>query len=367
MEYNIGDRLNVDGGIYQVTGKILYRNLNDNFKWFEYKIVSEQSGYERWLSYDFAYNEYSISEVVGYADMNGYHEVDNGTELVEGAWGDVDVEVGDRAVFVEYEDSTEEYIISYEQWEDMNEWSRGYYLDSNEVTLVSRNSASNPYVSNYNFPNQNTGNLKPKVGLVKVVMMFTMIISAFFGIKSVYGGLTNTSVLKYLKKSSSYEYVTSITGSTSKDADVYKSGLTLDGTARDIINAIDGKTESVQQNNEDDDKSIAILTKKEYCYIYISEDNEVLVQISSREYAYANDSSLYHSNDYSDRYYRRYYYSRGYTSDSTTYDTYSPYSSYDDTTINSNSSDIYSSYASSVRQASVSSRNSSGGGTSSGK
>ena len=43
---------------------------------------------------------------------------------------------------------------------------------------------------------------------------------------------------------------------------MYKSLLSLDLTAKNIISGIDGKTESVQQNTEDGDTSIAILTKK---------------------------------------------------------------------------------------------------------
>ena len=185
-------------------------------------------------------------------------------------------------------------------------------------------------------------------------------------IGAVTGGTTTIS--KYLKKSEQYDYVTSITGNDKQKADVYHSPYDLDATVRDIIDAIDGNTLDVQQNTEDDDTSVAILTSKEYCLVYISEDEQVLVQISSRKYAYGTDSDPYHSRAGTSRYYRRYYYSRGYGSDSGRYKGNStPYSTYDDTTLDKNYSDSYDSYSRSVRQSSARSRSSSGGGTSSGK
>ncbi|MBQ2802549.1 MAG: DUF4178 domain-containing protein [Lachnospiraceae bacterium] len=376
MEYQLGDTLRVDGSIYRVTGKILYRNLNDNCTWFEYKIRPNQGMGIKWLSYDANYAEYSVSEVVRSVSTQGYHVVDSGVEQVEGAWGDVDVEVGDRASFTEYEDQSEEYIISSEVWDDGEEFSKGYYLDEHEVQYVSSGSGggggyqgSSGFVAGADTSYNYAGNMAGKFGKIGIIAFVITIMAVL--LPSFAGGKT---IVKHLKGSSYYTYVTSITGTTDDDADVYKSSLSLDATAKDIINAINGNTVDVQQNTEDGDNSIGILTKKEYCYIYVSEDDEVLVQISSREYAYSNDSDPYRSRTSSRRYYRRYYYSRGYGSDSSTYSGKysSPYSSYTDSTISYNSSDTYSSYSSSVKQSSVrqsstSSRSSSGGGTSSGK
>lgn len=43
--------------------------------------------------------------------------------------------VGDRASFTEYEDASEEHIISEEMWDDGREVSVGWYLDWNEVNV----------------------------------------------------------------------------------------------------------------------------------------------------------------------------------------------------------------------------------------
>lgn len=108
--------------------------------------------------------------------------------------------------------------------------------------------------------------------LICIILFINLIISG------------NSTILNYLKTNSSkYIYITSITGENNEKADVYKSNSDLDSTAKDIINSINGEVESVQQNTEDGDNSIAILTNDEYCLIYISEDKEVLIQVSSRK------------------------------------------------------------------------------------
>ena len=136
VDFAVGNRLLVDGDDYKVVGKILYRNENDGMTWTEYRMLKCSSGSEYWLSVDDYYREYSISKVVHLANIKGYHEVDSGTEVVVQRWGDVDVDAGERAGFTEYEDDTEEKILSYEFWSDGKEISKGYYLDENEIELI---------------------------------------------------------------------------------------------------------------------------------------------------------------------------------------------------------------------------------------
>ena len=112
------------------------------------------------------------------------------------------------------------------------------------------------------------------------------------------------------------------------------------------------------------------MTDDEYCLVYEdSEDGGTLVQICTRLYAYSSSNEPYHSRRSTGRYFRRYYYTKGYSSDKGSYSTdhTSSYGSYSDTTVSTNSNDTYSNYSNSVRQASIASRSSSGGGTSSGK
>lgn len=357
MEYTIGTILRIEGNTYVVIGKIKYKNRNDGLKWFEYRLKNKKTGEEVWLSSDEYYREYSISKVVRNVDISGYHIVDRGTEEVIGAWGQVDVEYGDRATFIEYEDSSEEEIISHETWDDGLEISRGHYVDIEDIAVTGSEKI-----------NSSVGAKETALG--KGIFLILIPFLFVFGLALLLNVVNNSpKISDYLKTASLYEYTTSITGENGEKADVYKTSVTVDEAVRNIINGIDGNTESVQQNTEDNDNSVAILTKNEYCLVYTSKENETLVQISTRKYAYSSKSEPYHSMTRTGRYYRRYYYSKGYDSDTSKFggDTSSAYSDFNDTRVMSNSSDTYNMYSSSVRQASINSRSSSGGGTSSGK
>lgn len=355
MEYQVGDILRIDGELYKVLGKIQYRNTEDNCRWMEYRLKKLEGGDEFWLSVDEAYDEFSLSHAVKHTPLDGYHQVDSGTEEVLAVWGRVDVSVGDKAPFTEYEDETEEKIISEENWDDGKEVSVGFYLDWNEISVE-----KDPEI-------QKTAKKEKKPAIGKIFLILFGLILGIALISTLFG--KKNSVSDYLKNHpEAYTYVTSITGNDKEKADVYRSSETMDLTAKDILEGIKGQTDDVQQNTEDGDESIAILTDEEYCLIYTSEDNEVLVQISSRKYAYTSDQTPYHARVHTHHYYRSYYYTRGYYNDSQRFrSTSSSYKNYDGGTVDSNFSDPYDNYSSSIRQSSVGSRTSSGGGLSSGK
>ncbi len=369
MNISLNDILRVDGEEYRVIGMITYRNTADYKCWDEYRLMPTGVGREKWLSIDEGYDEYSISEMTNSRSMPGYHEVDRGTAVVVSARGNVDVDPGERMNFTEYEDSTEELTFSVETWSDGSEYSTGYYLDRDEIVPVGNSSGG--YSSNYSssFVSGNTYRPGNSGRAAKgVVTVFIMIICFFPMLLGFIGSSGTKKIADYLKSSAAFSYVTSTTGRENQKADVYKSTYDLDTTAKVIIDAVNGKTEQVKQNTDDGDTSIGILTKKEYCLIYISEDGDVLVQVSSREYAYYSDNQPYRSTSHTHRYYRRFYRYSGYTTDSGKYKNSSPYDSYSGSdSIDWTSSDAYRTYSGSVRQASTSSRTSSGGGTSSGK
>ena len=67
---------------------------------------------------------------------------------------------------------------------------------------------------------------------------------------------SNKSISKYVKNSSLYTYETSITGQEKQKADVYEfyyTPKTTDYVAQDIINGIEGYTQSVTQKDDQDD------------------------------------------------------------------------------------------------------------------
>ncbi len=355
MKFKLGDIICADGEQYRVIGRITYQNYNDHCNWDEYRLKSTDTGEERWLSVDDTYQEYSIWKMVhGLApDRTGYHESDRGVEVVSSFEGAVDVDRGERANFVEYEDETEELIISEEFWSDGVEHSTGYYLDEEEIWLVKSD------------PGYRAAKAAPPIA---VFVIFILIVFGSFFLSILEDIHITPTVRKYVDKSGKYTYVTSITGNDRQKARVYSTDYTLDAAAKDIIAGIEGDTEYVQQDDETTDGAIAILTKKEYCVIYPSMEGKVLVQVSNRKYAYTSGDELYEGTERATRYYRRFYYSNGYSKDTASYkSSSSAYSSYDDSIISYSSDNSYNSYSGSIRQSSIASRQSSGGGISSGK
>ena len=323
-----------------------------------------------WLSVDEVYNEYSLSwpanNIKGRIDSR-WHEVDRGHQVVVSCSGDVDVERGDAADFVEHEDASEDNILSVEIWDDGTEYSKGYYVEPNNIRIIGY---EKPKFNWWKFLGSGAGSFC--ICMIILVVAFILEYAPSFP----------KHINNYLKKSQNYEYVTSITGNEKQKADVYQYtgpkyyytntntdenyfGNTTDEVAKDIINGIEGQTEYVTQEDDAKNASIAIVTSSEYCFIYHPEDDNsvVYIQISKRKYNYTSDNSLYRGSSNTNRWYRSHYYSSSYSSDSKKYSsTPSAYESYSGETIHDLGNGYYDSYSSSVRQSSINSRRSSSGG-----
>lgn len=359
MGYQIGTLLNINGLAGKVIGFIRYENTQDPGKfWTEYRLRTRNG--EAWLSCDDFYNEYSVSWPAN--DVGGrigpeWHKVDEGTQVVRSSGGDVDVDPGESATFLEFEDEAEDHTLSVEMWSDGTEYSKGEYVEKEQIVV--------------------TGFEKPKnsargLGIVVALMLLFMVIPPIFNTVSSNIAVNSKKISTYLESAGQYNYKTSITGNANQTATVYEyfKDATTDDVAKDIIKGVDGNTVSVTQKDDEADAEIAILTKKEYCLIYHPEleENVVYVQISDRKYNYASDNSPYRSTGADTSWYRSHYYSAGYSSDANSYkSTPSAYSMYDGSTVHNIGNGYFDSYSNSIRQSSIDSRNSSSGGISSGK
>lgn len=358
MNFDIGDVISVESRGFRVVGKIRYMNQSDRCEWDEYRLRDMETNQEAWLSIDDVYKEYSISYMANSQppDFHMFHKVDEGRETVRYYSGSVDVDLGESALFSEYEDPTEERIISVETWSDGTEWSTGHYLDEDEIVLISHDSS---YTRAQSIP-----------GLIAVGVMVLIFAACFFGplLSSIE---FQPKISKYLKSSNGYTYETSVTGSDNQKAKIYKAqpGDTIDAVVADILSAINGNAQYVQQDEEEENGAVAILTEKEYCVVYPSEDQTCLyVQVSNRKYAYKTESDLYRGTRRASHYYHSFYHSTGYSSDYSTYHhSSSPYSSYGDSDFSYDSSNRFVNYSNSVRQSSINSRQTSGGGLNAGK
>lgn len=357
MFYRVGTLLDINGMSGQVIGYIVYENPQDACKaWTEYRIKTEKGG-ECWLSCDEVYDEYSISWPAN--DVKGrigpeWHKVDEGIQVVRSAGGDVDVDPGERASFVEYEDASEDCTLSVEIWSDGTEFSTGKYIEKSDIV--------------------ETGYAKPPARKV-LDPLSTVILILAFGlplclclISTISDNLAlHKRISSYMKGSSQYVYETSISGNQKQKATVYayQSSATTNDVAEDIIRGVNGNTESVTQKDYMPDAEIAILTDKEYCLIYHPEDEaqKVYVQVSDRKYNYTSDNAPYRISSAGTSWYRSHYYSAGYSKDSSSYkSTPSAYSMYNGTTLHDIGNGYFDSYSGSIRQASINSRSSSSGG-----
>lgn len=360
MFYRVGTLLNIKGMSGQVIGYIQYVNMMDSDKpWTEYRLKTAKG--ECWLSCDEVYDEYSVSWPAN--NVRGrigpeWHKVDEGIQVVRSADGDVDVDPGETASFVEYEDVSEDHTLSVEVWSDGTEFSKGEYIEKSDIVETGYKRPS--VIRRMNMTN------------VMVILAILFLLLWFMGGDFIANLNANKSIAEYVKKSGEYVYETSLSGNQKQKAAVYTfhKSATTDEVAMDIIQGIEGDTESVTQKDDTSNEEIAILTNKEYCLVYHPEDDEqkVYVQVSSRKYNYTSVNAPYRSSNANTVWYRSHYYSSGYAADSSSYKgTPSGYSMYNGTTLHNLGNGYFDSYSSSIRQSSINSRQSSSGGLSNGK
>ena len=378
LKFRKGDRIKIEGELYQVLGGIELVNRSDGARWTEYYVQNLQNGKERWLSVDEIYDEYAIytsCDGKGFSeeelDAQGWKNADSGVEEVLGWFGNVDAEQGEKASYTEYEDSTGEYLMSVEHWDGETEYAKGYYLDKDEIEIASdlQQVENRQFRVDYNNcqPRHPQTMQKRKGRNNKIIALVVIAIMAC-GIWAMTKSASKKEIRNYLEDSSFYFYETSITSDLNEEekADVYSTSRSIEMAAKDIINAIDGETEDVQENTED--KSVAILTEHEYCLVYESEEGKTMVQASSRAFAYQSTSNPYHATSTTARHYRSFYYFRGFSRDASRYDNRaSGYQNYSGTAPDYNYSDTYRNYSNTVRQGSTGTRTSSGGGIGFGK
>lgn len=381
MKENLNLKLNYKIKIakeeFLVIGGITFYNVADCYKWEEYKIKNLKNRSIKWLSIDVTYDEYAIyTEVHRKLNTSKYKKADYGRAKVVSYFGDVDVDKNEIVDFEEYEDSTEEKIIGIERWKDETEYSQGYYIDKEEIIILSKEETALPKKENTLGQRKNSSyknGINKKDRSVSILKKYILIFAALMLVGTIgfriLANQGNNKIRDFLKKDQNFVYETSITSdlNSKEKADVYSTSLSIEEAAKKIIDSVNGKVEDVQENTEDN--TVAILTKKEYCLVYSDETNSgTLIQISSRGYTYSSTNRPYRSSSTCSTYYRRYYYSMGYFDDESKYKRYN--NGFENETydyVDSNLDDKYKDYSYSVRQSSASTRTSSGGGTSSGK
>lgn len=373
MCFGVGDRIRINGRSYLVDGYINFLNIADDCNWTEYKLIEESNHVVKWLSVDITYREYALytqesSQVERHIKQYGYKEVDRGTAKVMDFKGNVDVAYADKVSFTEYEDTTEEKIIGIETWEDEVEYSTGYYLDEDEIERgpIAYSNTSNNY-SNNSYDRSNVPNFSfdRKIGIFVAVFIgigLLIFIAGTFG-----NSYKKVNLSRAIQKDSRFTYVTSMTADidNNQKADIYQVDMTVEDAAKVVLLLAGESVENVDESAEDG--SVAIITNSHYCLVYTSEENTTLVQVSTRKYVYTSRNSPYHSHLHTGSFYRSYYYTTGYSDDYKHYKGVTAFDDYTDGTVSTNTNNRYKQYSDTIKQESVAARQSSGGGTNSGK
>lgn len=342
MKLKKGQVIYINSQKYTIKNKIEFKE--DTWIWQEYEIIS-QNHEVKWLIVEEGENkelEYSIygkyqgpinvSDIEFMLGDKVYQLYEKGKAFVNDYFGNVDVDKYETCEYYEYMTNDETDIISVEIWEDEIEYSRGYYLENEEIKITEE-------IEKVEEPIKEMQNKKARIKS-KLFIFFTF---AFFLVVSMVSGFfENQSIEKYLKNATEkYTYVTSITSNqNNKKAKVYESTYSsIDLTVRDLIDGVPKAiTETIDSNPNTDEDGIGLQTKKEYAYIY-QENGKIYIQVSDKEYVTSSGTTYHRSH------YHHYYNTFGSTRRST----------------------VYSNYAASARQKSINSRTLTGGGTSSGK
>ncbi|WP_097027836.1 DUF4178 domain-containing protein [Clostridium peptidivorans] len=368
---DVGSNIRLNEIEFTVDGYIVFKD-SDGTKWIEYKLKAKRGFQVQWLSVDKVNDEYAVYSEESYSEefleenikANGYKEVDNSSAKVVDYRGNVDVDLGEKVFYKEYEDSTEELLISIENWDGEQEFSKGYYIDKNDIEKLD-SEFNNKYDIDTNESNElekDKGNAGAIVGIILVII--TVIIS----LRACGSNKQDKSLSRFIESNSNFQYETSITSDLDqkKKANVYSTSKTIEEAAKLLIEGLKGNIEDVQENKED--STVAIMTKDEMALIYLSDNSRTLIQVSLREYVYSSRNTVYRGSHRTNRFYRSYYYNRGYNKDKSRYSN-SPngYSDYNDGSFTPNDSNRYKTYSNSIRQSSVNTRSSSGDGISSGK
>ncbi len=396
-KFAVGTGLNINDKYYRVLGYIVYSCPEDNNNiWTEYRLLDDE-GYEYYLSVDEIYEEFSLSEPTSLTSNTipiYWNEVDSGHQKVIHAVGDVDVDVGDFAEFIEYEDDEEEEILSVEMWDDGTEISCGKYIEKENIKKYS------------DFSKTGFNRMKPEL-----IIIFFFLISFIWESDIIFTIGENIfpqkpAIEEHFEKNYDYQYVTSITGKEKEKAKVYQTTVSkyspkieklkaletqfsvshqltenkipqneivIDYLVKNLIIALHSANSPptmVTTNQDENGLSVAVLTEDEYCLFYHPENEKdvVYAQISSRKYNYSSDNKPYHAHQSTYNWYRSNYYNSAYNYDAKKWSKIpSSYKPTQKPIVKDLGNGYYDVYSNDIKRSSIGNRKSSSGGLSWGK
>ncbi len=347
MRFNEDDIITINDTYYVVKG-ILEFSSKKGGSWPEYYMMRLPDDVEFWLSVD---DECLLWKVLRYTpNLSGYEVIESGVEIVKKAIGDVDCEVGDTAEYKDYCKRDERSYISVEKWDDETEYSSGSKVDPSKIQIVKKG--------------------KKNLGLLKYLLVIIVAVLGFEYCSS--SSSTPPTIESGLSENSKYTVKTYLTGVDKEYAQVFSStrGASIDVVTKDIIAHIEGNTTQVIENPVDS-SSVIIVTPDEFCVVYRdSITNKTLVHLCDKDWMTDNSSvPLYHANSSTEEFAKSLHVYNTYGADSLDSSNsnnhhHRRYGHIFTALFFSNmrNSGRYNDFSKSVRQSSVNSRSSSGGG-----
>ena len=196
LNFSLNNQIKVNNEEFLVIGGITFHNRDDDYDWQEFKLRSLKNKKIKWLSVDLTYDEYAIyTESISKLNLKGYKKADYGQARVVSFFGDVDVDRNEIVDFEEYEDFSEEKIISIEKWNEETEYSKGYYVDKEDIQLISALSRN---VSQSTIPYQTSNKTKNIFSSIAITSIALIIIGIFIGLF----GSNKNKMSDFIKKSS---------------------------------------------------------------------------------------------------------------------------------------------------------------------
>lgn len=355
MRFNEGDILSINDIHYVVKGCLEFSSKKGG-SWPEYYMTRLSDGVEFWLSVD---DKCLLWEVLSSTpNLSGYEVIESGVEIVKKAIGDVDCEVGDTAEYKDYSKRDERSYISVEKWDDETEYSSGSMVSPSKIKIVKKGDPKKKEE-------------KQKSGVWKYILM---ILALFLGFKFC-GSSSSTppTIESVLSENGRYIVETYLTGADKEYAQIYRrstSGASIDGVTKEIIAHIEGNTTQVIENPVDS-SSVIIVTPDEFCVVYRdSITNKTLVHLCDKDWMTDNSSvPLYHANSSTEEFAKSLHVYNTYGADSLDNSNSNNHHHRRHSHIftalffrNMSTNGRYNDYSRSVRQESVNSRSSSGGG-----
>lgn len=351
MRLNGGDIISIDGVHYVIKGRLEFKSKSGG-AWIECSMSRLSDGVNFWLSVD---DKCLLWEVLSSKpDVTGYEKIESGTEIVTGAYGDVDCEDGDKAEYEDYCNKADGFYVSIEKWDDETEYSSGSKVDPSKIELVRKGE----------------GETEKKKSKSKSWIFYLLLFVGFLAFK--FCGSSSTTpptVESGLTDNENYTLETSLTGADKDYAQVFSSLSSVDYVVKEIITHIEGNTTQVIENPVDS-ASVMIITPEEYCIVYTdSITQKTLIHLCDKEWMDANSSMpLYHATACTDDFAKSLHIYNAHGGDSLEKSNSSRHHHYRSHAFSAiffssmRNSGRYNDYSNSVRQSSVSSRRSSGGG-----